>query len=127
ESPDLPSYRVTIGFARAADGRRVPTQLYIEAEEITVRGLRRVPLGAILPAAQLLKPMGLVLNGGGRGPDGWPAEHFERVASFYRGAQKSNPRAPIRTLVEQLGVSESTVRRWLRQCRQMGLLGAKPP
>lgn len=137
---------VAIRAARLPDGRLVCTGLALgvlnadvdadvladNAErEITARDLRAIPLSQLLT------------GGGGRflglvsadysglrarpGPTGHPREHFEGVAEAYRRALVESPRSPVKWLTQELHLSDATVRRWLRRCRDMGLLGESTP
>ena len=41
-----------------------------------------------------------------------------QVAALY----KANPGAPIKAVVDGLGMSESTAKRWAKRCSEIGLL-----
>ena len=138
---------VAIRAARSPDGRLVCTGLALggldgdaaaseEPEpEITARDLRAIPL------SQLLAGGGKELVGGllgltatdfsglraRPGPTGHPREHFEGVAEAYRRALVESPRSPVKWVSQELHYSDATVRRWLRRCRDMGLLGESTP
>lgn len=58
------------------------------------------------------------------GPGGHPDWHFAQVAQNYKyqiGAKKT-PGEAVRSLSSTYGVSEQTIREWLRRCRAMKLL-----
>jgi hypothetical protein len=62
------------------------------------------------------------------GAQGHPDEFYEEVASRYREAVKHHPRSPTKALAaEYPNYEASTVRYWLRVCRQRGLLGRSEP
>lgn len=57
----------------------------------------------------------------GRSPE--RVDHLQHVATRYLSLQGAGAgRATIRTLVAELGAPESTVRYWVRRCRELGLL-----
>jgi hypothetical protein len=112
--------------------------------EITSRSLRDLPLAELLGSVDALRddPEGKALfrrlfaladdlpptfPRRRPGPKGHPREHFEQVAQAYRIALARAPRAPVKTLAEQMNASDATVRRWIQRARDMGLLGPSTP
>lgn len=139
--PAVP-FPVLMQLGRAADGRMVCTGLVLggtATNEVTATGLRALPLGLLLDefgrfvpgvrdsATTFQRPTRL-------GPHGIPRERFVEVAELYRQALEARPSAPVRWVSETLigysgkpGVPESTVRRYLQRCRDLGLLGPSIP
>lgn len=119
-------------------------------DEVTVRALRNVRLGEILSTlngwtrgqgdfesalhaavhAQVTDQLftqraGLTPPRPGNG--GYPREHYEQVAERYRHALEVAPRSPTKYLVDTEHWSAPTIRRWLRECRKLGLITGEPP
>lgn len=146
---------ICVRLAQSPDGRLVCTGLLLTSPtEVTARGMREVRIAEIVTAAarylssegptSLRWALSSFINAGENlsdtvgetavartrpGPSGHPREHYERVAELYRRALVEHPRAPVKALVDQLGPghADSTVRRWLREARLMGLLGPATP
>lgn len=51
---------------------------------------------------------------------------YAQVAARYRGLVAAGIRNPAMIISEEFGVSGTTARNWLRQCRAMSLLGPAP-
>src|SRR5207245_2803072 len=92
--------------------------------------------GVLMQQAQLLNfwlEQGLasrserVLRVGQPGPKGHPRAFFEELARLYRRALEEAPSTPVKWLALEVKTPESTVRRWLQRCRDMGLLGPSMP
>lgn len=143
--PDLP-FPIHARFGRSDDGRLVCTGLLVAGDdprEITSRSLRAIPMGDVVEqvaAARDDQEVGAIVRrvmgiddepkdiprrrpGGG----GYGREHFEQVATAYRAALATSPRAPMKELARRLSTSEATARRWVQRARDMGLLGASQP
>jgi hypothetical protein len=147
--PDEPPRTILLRFGRAADGRIIVTGVFIGAEEreVTARSLRQLPLAHLIAFARSGQPrllnwwlaQGLatsterVVRAGPPGPKGHPREFFEQIAEQYRRALEEAPSTPVKWLAlevktrEDKPTPESTVRRWLQRCRDMGLLGPSMP
>jgi hypothetical protein len=134
-----PARHVMVKLGRSVDGRLVCTGLLMGAEaesEITARSLRTVPMGAFLKAVAEWN-FGRALSGvkptrPARGRPGASVKFYEQVAAEYRKAMSAVPHAPVLELARRLGQpgkprSDSTVRRWLRKARRLGLLGPALP
>ena len=133
---------VLVRLALSKSGTVVCTGLLLGLDaptEISARQLRRIPL-ATLTGLFADNPefranwieLGL-LAGDSRprvqpGPKGHSRQHYEQVAKAYRKAAKEAPEAPVKRLSELLltpenkPMPEPTLRRWLRECRRLGLL-----
>jgi integrase len=59
-----------------------------------------------------------------KGPTAEQRERFADVANRYRKAVDEGVRSPVRTLAQELGRPEATVRHWVRRCRELGFLGS---
>lgn len=131
EMSDRP-HGIAVCIGEADDGRLVVTGLLIDPRknvEVTSRLLREIPLGAIIHRAStgppVERPPGSMRYRIGKprpGPTGLPVKHFQRVADLYRLALRAHPRTPVRRLMAQMGISESTAHRYLERCRELGLL-----
>jgi hypothetical protein len=132
EDPDLPR-PVYVRIAVADDGRRVCTGLILNStpeRELTARELRKIPLAAILE--KLMLPQSPQLRGileqqkasrSRAGRQGYPDDHYRRVADAYRRAKRAEPpSSPIKALETEFHVSEPTVHRWLRAATERGFL-----
>lgn len=119
-------------FGEADDGRLVCTGLLIDPRknlEVTSRLLRDLRLGEIvsfaalgLPAERPDAPNPHRVRRARPGPAGLPEEHYRRVAEEYRRVLRSYPRTPIVELMKVLGCSQPTAHRYLKRCRELGLL-----
>lgn len=144
-TPEL--YRVLVQVARRDDGQLICTGLLFGGDnehEVTARGLRAISMSALLrslslddrlisrwstswPAGPPMTLPAWPLNRTRAGSKGLPPEHFERVAQGYRDALRDDPRAPVKHLAERWHHPEATIRTWLKQARDRGLLGAAMP
>ncbi len=128
------------------DGRLVCTGLVLGASdgaEVTSRSLRNLPLSQLLSRlAKWPEVRGETgVFGAGfkryvpklsRGPKGLPDSHFERIAAIYKTALQQEPSRPIRYMRKVLRPHggwphDSTIHKWIQQCRELGLLGASIP
>jgi len=80
-------------------------------------------LRALLPVPTRTSPIARVRPG----RRGHTKEHYEKVATAYRRAQREHPRAPIQALMTELHATEPTVHRWLRTARERGFLKGEQP
>ena len=56
-------------------------------------------------------------------PDGTDPEGFSRrVAQAYREAVRASPHTPAKAMADEAGVPVTTVHRWVRDARRLGLL-----
>jgi len=134
EMSDHP-HGIAVCLGEAEDGRLVCIGLLIDPRknvEVSTRLLREIPLGAIVHRASTGPPVERP-PGSARyrirkprpGPTGLPLKHYERVANAYKRALRTYPRTPVRRLMTELGVSESTAHRYLEKCRELGLLDSR--
>jgi len=135
DETDRALYRVFVQVARGDHGQLICTGLLFGGDnriEVTARALRGIPMSALL--RNLSRDDRLI----GKGSMTWPAwplnrtragsrglqlRHFEEVAKGYREALQEAPRAPVKYLAERWHTPEPTIRTWLRQAREKGLLG----
>jgi hypothetical protein len=131
-----PLYRVFVQVARGDDGQLICTGLLFGGDnknEVTARALRAIPMSTLLRS--LSRDDRLIgkgsttwpawpLNRTRAGSKGLPLRHFEEVAKGYREALQEAPRAPVKYLAERWHHPEATIRTWLKQARDRGLLGA---
>jgi Winged helix-turn-helix DNA-binding len=128
-SDDLP-YWIFYRVDRGPEGRPIITDILIRAQagaEITARGWRQIPVGRLIPAAELAAVGWHESVALRRSKDLSDREWFETIAVAYRNAYAANPHTPVKELASRVGRSEGTVRRWLQRCRDMGLLRPAPP
>lgn len=148
QGPDFPNFLVDIRVRKSSDGRLVCTGLRAGGhpdapQEVTVRGLRQIPLPRILDAlaaedvgeearSWLAENLGLQLahtavptyerpetRRGSRLPD----DHLKRVAEFYRQGLLTSRRRPAKYVAKAMQVSEPTARRYVQRARDRGFLG----
>jgi len=143
---DMYDGELLIRLAKSPEGRIVCTGMVLggavgSETEITARSLRDLPLAPLLAGLgrwrEARDQTGIFSAGFKRyapklrrGPQGLPAAHFERIADLYREAIKLQPRAPLKAMRELLAKdkggyvpSDSTIHGWIRQARQLRLLG----
>ena len=136
-------YSIRIRVA-SSQGRLICTGIHLgdnwetggEEVEITTRSLRELRLDEILTqlnrqqdSFQVIGMSGVIGRGSVTRPHrpgrrGHGDEHYQEVARVYREAAG---RKPIQHLVEHFIVEESTARRWVREARKRGFLGAAIP
>lgn len=107
---------------RERDGRRVITELYLHADEITSTTLRSAPVSRL--EAMVNTPAGLAGSPRKppRRPDGTNPEAFYRqVAQAYSEAVVTTSK-PAKVLADEAGVPVGTVHRWIREARRRGCL-----
>lgn len=128
-------HRVLVCLGEAEDGRLVCTGVLIDPKknlEVSSRLLRDIRLGEVVTfAASIDKvmPVGKVLRStryrvrrSRPGPTGYPATFYKDVARAYRRALRTHPRTPVVRLMAELSCSEATAHRYLKRCRELGLL-----
>jgi hypothetical protein len=130
-------------------GRTICTGLHINGgDQLTAVGLRRLGLGLLAEMAEgwiydqfrnrTERPPGLPPAWSpSRGRHGYPAAHYEAVAELYHPARAARPpqrptayiqaNLPIQFLAGASPPARRTVSRWLKQCRERGLLDARLP
>ncbi len=143
DETDQELYQLYVRVARRDDGQLICTGLLFGGDwgenEVTARALRDIPMSVLLRSLarddRLLSQFGKdwppnptagsrwPLNPTRAGSKGLPDEHFEAVANGYREAVIEAPRAPIKYLVERWHHPAPTIRTWVRQARERGLLG----
>lgn len=130
EMSDRP-HGMAVCFGEADDGRLVCIGLLIDPRknvEVSTRLLREIPLGAIVQRASTGPPVERPASTRYRirrprpGPSGLPVKHFQRVADLYKVALRTHPGTPVRRLMAQMGIGESTAHRYLAKCRELGQL-----
>jgi hypothetical protein len=129
-----PLHQVLICLGEAEDGRMICTGVLINPKkhlEIPSRLLRDIRLGEVVTLAAVINrhflPVGTVKRSTRRrarpGPTGYPDSFYRGVADEYALALKTYPRTPIRRLMTVYsGASEATIHRYLKRCRELGLL-----
>ena len=133
---DDPPLQVGVTIATATARPRC-VFLSIGGEEVTARGLRRVPVGRLVRIAVGLAaqvPSGAGVAGFARDDELADAEretvgrarrwrltdeHLCAVANLYRAA----PKGPVVAVADQFGASRATAGRWVAAARNRGLLG----
>jgi len=124
--PDKPDHlSVRMRFAPTADGVAV-AGVQVERTDgraLTARDLRlvKLPPNWVLfgeTAVRWYQPGGADAVRSRKGPkDDGDAKH-RRVWDLYQEALDVAPRAPVRWMLPQLGVSDATARRWIGRARQ---------
>lgn len=103
-----------------------------EAEFITARKWRAMPIGAVLRAASeieadpwlaLLRLSASMSNREGDRPYGGSTEHRTAVAYVYREALTRRAR-PKEAIMARFSVSEKTAERWITEARRRGALAS---
>jgi hypothetical protein len=133
-------HRVLICLGEAQDGRLVCTGVLIDPKknlEVSSRLLRDIRLGEVVASAAAFSkvlPVGRVLRSTPYrvrrtrpGPAGHPAKFYKDVANVYRRALRTHPRTPVVRLMAELSCSEATAHRYLKRCRELGLLDPRTP
>jgi hypothetical protein len=142
------SFRVRLG--KSPEGRLICTGLIlgafhdlertVEPVEIQAGMLREIPLAQAIsevarlvaedPVAAKFFEVRLAPFAPPRlrpGPKGHSREHFDDIWQLYRAALEREPRAPVKTVLEQINadrprgeppVSDATLRRWIRRARK---------
>jgi hypothetical protein len=121
--PDHLSVRMR--FAPTEDGVAV-AGIQVERTDgraLTARDLREVklPPNWVLfgeTAVRWFQPDSPQAARGRRGPRGDDAGRDRMVWDLYKQATEVAPRAPVRWMLPQLGVSDATARRWISRARQ---------
>lgn len=67
-------------------------------------------------------PAGSKPRGRPRGTETYPPEHWEKVAQVYQAAWEAGIKGPTGEVAEQLHGSYSAAAKWVRRCREKGLL-----
>jgi hypothetical protein len=129
---------IAVCLGEAEDGRLVCTGLLIDPRQnvgVTSRLLREIPLGEIVALASSPKARAIIARVPGAvpyrirkprpGPKGLPQKYYVDVAERYRRALRTHPRTPVRHLMAQMGISETTAHRYLQRCRDLGLLDSR--
>jgi hypothetical protein len=132
EGTEEPLYRLRVQLARRDDGQLICTGLLFGGDnehEVTARALRATPMSALLRSLSREEQLHKrneqwPLNPTRAGSKGLPLNHFEEVAKGYREALQEAPKAPVKYLAERWFHPEATIRTWLKQARDRGLLGA---
>jgi hypothetical protein len=129
---DEPLYLLRVQLARRDDGQLICTGLLFGGDnehEVTARALRGISMSALLRSLSREEQLHKrneewPLNSTRAGSKGLPLSHFEEVARGYREALQEAPKAPVKNLAERWHHPEATIRTWLKQARDRGLLGA---
>jgi len=116
--------RVQMRFAPTSDGVAV-AGVQVERTDgraLTARDMRlvRLPPNWVLfgeTAIRWYQPAGAQAARNPRGPKGDDVARDKRVWDLYQEALEVAPRAPVRWMLPQLGVSDATVRRWIGRAR----------
>ncbi len=149
ENDPLAAMPVFLRITRSEAGKLICTALLIgddgrspfPARPITAAILRTIPLpellAAALDSADFPDSYGASIRAylaglptiaaSHPGPRGHSDNHFRDVATAYRAALVSAPRAPTKWLAQQMHVSLPTARRWVQRARDRGFLGASEP
>jgi hypothetical protein len=124
--PDKPDHlSVRMRFAPTGDGVAV-AGIQVERTDgraLTARDLRlvRLPPNWVLfgeTAVRWYQPSGDDAVRSRKGPKGDDEARDRRVWDLYQAAMEVAPRAPVRWMLPQLGVSDATARRWIGRARQ---------